>query len=226
MGELWYKRHIDLNPFSRIGRKLICVEFLIWHYTANPGATAENHIDYFQGLKRQNPHDNVDDLYASAHLFIDRDSAVEIIPLEEEAFHAGSRWYNQRSIGIELCIEKDGSFHPDTIKRAVQIGAFLCSKHKIDPIGKQLRHFDVTGKICPKPWVDHPDQFVKFKNDVASVMMGEYKMCADDANAIIKTYLKPAWQCAHDKGDKPGMKEAGRLADELRKASNQPVQNS
>lgn len=223
--KLWSIHHIDINPFSRVGRKKVAVEFLIWHYTANPGATAENHIAYFQGLRHQNPHDGRDDRYAGAELFVDRDSAVEIIPLDEEAYHAGNRWYNQRSIGIELCIERDGTFHPDTIKRAIKIGAYLCNKYRINPLTKQIRHFDVTGKICPKPWVDHPERFEQFKRDVASTMKGEYKMTAADANKLIKTYLQPAWSAAHRKGDDAGKKEAARLADELRKASNQPVQN-
>lgn len=54
----------------------------------------------------------------------------------------------------------------------------------------------------------------------------EYEMKAADANAIINTYLKPAWKAAHDDGDKETAVEVGRLADELRKASGQPTQNS
>lgn len=223
---LWDCHYIDVNPFSRPGAKLGTVEFLVWHYTANPGASAEAHWGYFQGMKNQNPHDGIEDRYASAHLFIDRDSAVEIIPLDEKAYHAGKAYYNQCSIGIELCIEKDGTFHPDTIKRAVQIGAFLCQKYKLDPLLDQIRHYDVTGKICPKPWVENPGLFKQFKQDVATSMKGEYKMTADDANKIINTYLKPAWGTAHTAGDQAGMKEAARLADELRRASNQQPQNT
>lgn len=222
---LWNCRCIDINPFSRPGIKLGSVEFLVWHYTANPGASAENHFNYFQGLKNQNLHDRVEDRYASAHLFIDRDSAVEIVPLDEKAYHAGKASYNQCSIGIELCIETDGSFHPDTIKRAVQIGAFLCQKYKLDPMLDQIRHYDVTGKICPKPWVEKPGLFKQFRMDVGSAMKGEYKMTAEDANKLIATYLKPEWAKAQKAGDQAGMKEAGRLADELRKASNQQPQN-
>lgn len=225
MAELWDTRLIDVNPFSRPGAKMTSIEFLVWHYTANPGASAENHFNYFLGLKNQNPHDSIEDRYASAHLFIDRDSALEIIPLDEKAFHSGNRWYNACSIGIELCIEKDGNFHPDTIKRAVQIGAYLCEKYRIDPIQRQIRHYDVTGKLCPKPWVLNPTLFKLFKRDVAAAMKGDYIMRAEDANKIIATYLQPAWAAAHSKGDTEGKKEAARLADELRKASNQPMKN-
>lgn len=225
MNDLWDIRHISVNPFSRIGRKKKGFEYLVWHYTANPGATAENHIAYFQGLGNQNPNDNEDDRYASAELFVDRDSAVEIIPLDEEAFHAGDRWYNQHAIGIELCIERDGSFHPDTLKRAIAIGAYLCSRYNINPLTHQIRHYDVTKKLCPKLWVEKPALFEQFKRDVANAMKGEYKMTPEDANKIIDTYLRPAWKGAKDKADQTGAAEAARLADELRKASNQTPQN-
>lgn len=225
MSALWTEKHIAVNPFSRCGRKKDRIAFLVYHYTANPGASAEAHFNYLQGLAKQNPNDNTADRYASAELFVDRDSAVEYIPLEEEAFHAGNRWYNRCAIGVELCIEPDGSFHPDTIKRAIQIGAYLCTKYDIDPIKGQIRHYDVTGKICPKPWVEKPGLFQQFKRDVASAMKGAYKMTPDDANKIITTYLKPAWGAAKQKEDQAEMKEAARLADELRKASNQPTQN-
>lgn len=226
MNKLWDTRLIEVNPFSRPGQKLESVEFLVYHYTANPGASAENHFNYFLGLKNQNPHDKYEDTYASAHLFIDRDSALEIIPLEEKAYHAGNRWYNACSIGIELCIEKDGTFHHNTIKRAIEIGAYLCGKYKIDPIQRQIRHYDVTGKLCPKPWVLVPSLFKAFKLDVAAAMKGEYVMRPEDANKIIATYLQPAWMTAHQNGDDEGKKEAARLADELRKTSNQAAKNS
>lgn len=54
----------------------------------------------------------------------------------------------------------------------------------------------------------------------------EYEMKAADANAIINAYLKPAWKEARDSGEKEAAIEVGRLADELRKASGQPTQNS
>lgn len=227
MSKLWDVKHISKNPFSRPGRKRLATEYLVWHYTANPGASAEDHFYYFEGLKNQNPHDDMIDRYASAHLFIDRDSAVEIIPLDEEAFHAGDKRYNQRSIGIELCIEKDGTFHIDTIRRAIEIGIELCQKHGIHPLKSMIRHFDVTGKLCPRLWVERPVLFEAFKNDVyLGVMRGvKYKMNPIDANKIIDTYLKPAYGKAHKAGDEAGKKEAAYLADELRKASDQKTQN-
>lgn len=222
MNGLWNVNHISVNPFSRPGRKLRGISFIVWHYTANPGASAANHERYFESLKNQDTTDSNTDRYASAHIFVDRDSALEIIPLDEEAYHAGQAWYNMNSIGIELCIEKDGSFHPDTIARAVKIGAVLCKRFDLNPLTKTIRHYDVTGKICPKPWVENPKDFFDFKNRVSAAMKGEYRVNAADANKIIDNYLKPAYGAAKTDVER---REVGRLADELRKASGQKTQN-
>jgi N-acetylmuramoyl-L-alanine amidase len=54
----WIEKFINVNQFSRSGKKLNTVKKLVVHYTANPGASAENHYRYFNTLK---------DRYASAH---------------------------------------------------------------------------------------------------------------------------------------------------------------
>ena len=33
-----------------------------------------------------------------------------------------------------------------------------------------IRHYDVSGKLCPKYFVEHEEEWVKFKEDVASYM--------------------------------------------------------
>ncbi|WP_225986226.1 N-acetylmuramoyl-L-alanine amidase [Psychrobacillus glaciei] len=85
--------------------------------------------------------------YTSAHLFVDRTKALDLIPLDEVAFHANERkegplipslratssYYpggnaNLISIGIEMCVEKDGTIHPDTIARTVLVVQML--QHK------------------------------------------------------------------------------------------------
>jgi len=169
------KNHIHVNPFSRPGKKLQSRSKTVWHYTANPGASDEAHVGYFDGLRFQDPNDNKPDRYASAHIFIDKDSAREIIPLDEMAYHAGNTWYNLNSIGVELCIEKDGTFHPNTIAQAIEVGVYLAKTFGQDPLKDFIRHYDIeqvseTGKrwrkICPKPWVDKPADWEQFKKNV------------------------------------------------------------
>jgi N-acetylmuramoyl-L-alanine amidase len=165
------------NEFSRPGIKLIGVKGIVMHYTATPGATDQNEHDFFDGK------DGGGGRYASAHFFVDRDSATLIIPLDEVAYHANEHackvdnlkatapYYknggaNLTSIGIEMCVEKDGTIHGSTVKRAEQVAAELCKKFNLEPKKDIYRHYDITGKVCPKPWVDHPALFTQFVKDV------------------------------------------------------------
>jgi N-acetylmuramoyl-L-alanine amidase len=172
---VWTDKFITVNGYARSGKKLTGVRKIVMHYTANPGATAQNHHDYFQ---------NLNDRYASAHFFVDKNEAICIIPLNEVAYHAndvqkknadGSAWRgvkellpnaNLLSIGIEMCIEKDGSFHADTLKRAEDVAVELCKKFGLDPATDIVRHRDVTYKNCPAPWVTSAEGFNAFKKNV------------------------------------------------------------
>lgn len=166
-------RHINKNKFSRPGYKLLRIGAFVIHYTANHGGTADNHFNYFNNLR---------DRYASAHIFVDRSKALEIIPLNEVAFHANERkkgplisslkattgYYpggnaNLISIGIEMCMEKDGTIHPDTITRTLLVLRKLQKQFGVWPI---YRHYDVTGKKCPSPFITNGKLWTKFLTDV------------------------------------------------------------
>jgi N-acetylmuramoyl-L-alanine amidase len=186
---------ISINPFSRPGIKRSSTKKVVWHYTANPGATAQGHYLYFDSLKKQNARDDDEDRYASANTFIDRYQILEIIPLDEKAYHASVA--NGYSIGVELCIEKDGTFHPNTIKQAIEYGEYLAKTYGLDPLNDFIRHFDVTGKLCPKRWVEKPAEWIQFKKDVKLAMaMPKFPLKREDAKLIIDKYLKPAYGAA------------------------------
>lgn len=176
--------YVVKNKFSRPGYKLLDVLGIVLHWTANPGGTDENHADFFDGA------DGGGSRYAGAHMFVDKDSATLIIPLDEVAYQAnekacriarlkgsikradGSTYHgdaNVTTISLELCVEKDGTIHPDTIARAVKIVAEWCKKYKLD-VNDIYRHYDVTGKLCPRPFVDNPAMFTNFKNNVQNIL--------------------------------------------------------
>ncbi|WP_330937749.1 N-acetylmuramoyl-L-alanine amidase [Bacillus amyloliquefaciens] len=184
-------QYIDINKWTRPGIKNNGVKKLAVHYTANPGASAANHYRYFgQTLPAQNRNlSEKKQTFASAHIFVDRTEAICIIPLNEVAYHANDvqQFVNGQpyrgvvalkpnanflSIGVELCIEKDGTFHPDTIARAEQVCAELCKMYKLDPTNDIVRHYDITHKICPAPWVSNPQGFSDFKARVKKRMAG------------------------------------------------------
>ncbi|MCZ4248212.1 N-acetylmuramoyl-L-alanine amidase [Bacillus amyloliquefaciens] len=184
-------QYIDINKWTRPGIKSNGVKKLAVHYTANPGAPAANHYRYFgQTLPAQNRNlSEKKQTFASAHIFVDRTEAICIIPLNEVAYHANDvqQFVNGQpyrgvaalkpnanflSIGVELCIEKDGTFHPDTIARAEQVCAELCKMYKLNPINDIVRHYDITHKICPAPWVNNSQGFADFKARVKKRMAG------------------------------------------------------
>lgn len=185
----WINDFIKINKYSRPSTKLKEVRKIIAHYTANPGASARNHVKYFgESLIALNEKLAPEDRrYASAHLFIDKIEAICIVPLDEITFAANDIQKrikgipyrgipellpnaNFLSINVELCIEKDGTFHPDTIKRAEQVFAELCKMFNLDPLNDIVRHFDVTAKYCPALWVKDFSQFNNFKDNVNAIV--------------------------------------------------------
>lgn len=182
----WRNDFIVTNKYTRPGKKLTEVRKLILHYTANPGASANNHKRYFgESLIAQNERlPEEAKRYASAHIFIDKLEAICIVPLDEITFAANDNQKyvngkpyrgvpellpnaNYLSINVELCIEKDGTFHPETIKRAEDVFAELCRMFNRDPLSDIVTHQMVTAKSCPRPWIDKNEQlFVDFKNRV------------------------------------------------------------
>jgi N-acetylmuramoyl-L-alanine amidase CwlA len=164
------KDHVQINPYSRSGDKLLRLQAIVVHYTANPHANAEDHQEFFDGPDGGNYR------YAGAHLFVDRHEVVEVIPLNEVGYHANERkagpllsalrattsYYpggnaNLLTIGIEMCIEKDGSFHPDTVERTRLLIKTLQRWYPqlSDTQNRVVRHYDITGKNCPKPFVEN-----------------------------------------------------------------------
>lgn len=192
---LWREDLIPINEYSRPGTPLRLVRNIVVHYTGNPGASAANHVTYFgKSMIEQNikiiaeanrlPSPQKEEhlklvRYASAHLFVDPGDAVLIIPLDEMSYHASQA--NPYSIGIELCIEKDGSFHPDTVRRSAAIVAEMCKRYGLNPLRDVIRHYDVTGKICPKPYVDDPAAWEAFRQAVDRAMRGEVE---EDMNEL------------------------------------------
>jgi hypothetical protein len=147
----------------RVGRTQP-VQYIVMHYTANNGDTAKNNCDYYH---------RVGGLQASAHYFVDEYGAMQSVHEDDTAWHCGARAYwhpecrNANSIGIEMCSRKraDGSYYikPETVANAAALAREIMQRYGIDT-DHVLRHYDVTGKRCPMPWVDDPAQWTAFKD--------------------------------------------------------------
>ncbi len=83
------------------------------------------------------------------------------------AWHCGAKKYvhpecrNANSIGIEMCVRNKGSkadtsrdwyFEDATVQAAIELTRQLMTKYNITA-DHVIRHYDVTGKICPNPYV-------------------------------------------------------------------------
>ncbi|MDE1367661.1 peptidoglycan recognition protein family protein [Bacillus licheniformis] len=167
------KNYVKVNQYTRPGLKLAGVKGIVMHWTATPGASALNERNYFNGTCI------ADKRYASAHYFVDRKEAQLIIPENEVAYHAHdqNRCYvsflkpnaNTKSISVEMCVEKDGKIHSQTIQNAAELVADLCKRYGLST-NKIVRHYDVTNKNCPAPWVSDSSQLTAFRKKVDSLL--------------------------------------------------------
>ena len=169
------------------------IEFLVIHYTGNNGDTAENNCRYFASNSAG----------ASAHYFVDEDSICQSVRDTDTAWHCGTRgvYYhktcrNANSIGIELCSMKNSKgyfFRKETVERAVELVRELMEKYNI-PIENVVRHYDVSHKICPAPFVNDEAAWEDFKRRLADEMTQEqFNKMADAWLASLGERATPAY---------------------------------
>lgn len=148
------------NEYSRPGITNEQINGIVVHYTANPGSTAMENRNYFEGLKDTHL------AKVSSNFVIGLEGEiVQCIPTWEMAYASNDR--NSDTISIECCHpDETGKFNAATYKSLVQLCAWLCVKYDLTS-EDVIRHYDVTGKDCPKYFVEHEDAWVQFKADVA-----------------------------------------------------------
>ena len=135
------------------------VKYIMIHQTANTskGANAYMHAKLqANGNSRQ----------ASWHYQVDADNIYQSFPDTAQAWHAGNRYYNQNSIGIELTVNSDGNYI-GTVEHGAELVKYLMNKHNV-PISNVIRHKDASGKYCPRELLDGKNgiNWAKFKQMV------------------------------------------------------------
>ncbi|MCC8029201.1 MAG: N-acetylmuramoyl-L-alanine amidase [Lachnospiraceae bacterium] len=150
---------LTVNEYSRPGIALEEVNGIVIHYTANPGTSAEANRDYFEGLKDSHA------TKASAHFIVGLEGEiVQCIPTAEIAYASNDR--NSDTLSIECCYEnEDGSFNQATYDSVIHLTAWLCAKFGLTS-DDVMRHYDITGKLCPVYYVENPDAWEQFLADV------------------------------------------------------------
>lgn len=149
------------NDYSRPQTPLREVNNIVVHYTGNPGTTGLANRNYFENLKTKKT------TSASSHYVIGLEGEIiQCLPLNEISYATNQR--NNDTISIETCHpDATGKFNDKTYQSLVTLVANLVKEYdlKVDDV---IRHYDVTQKKCPLYFVDHPDEWEAFKDDVSS----------------------------------------------------------
>lgn len=147
---------LPVNPYSRPGTPLENIKGIVVHYVANPGSTGWDNRHYFEGLAESH------ERKAGAHFIIGLDGTViQCVPLNELTYCSNSR--NADTVSIECCHPKeDGKFTEETYQSLVKLCKWLMDRYDLEP-DDVIRHYDVTGKLCPLYFVEHEDAWEAFK---------------------------------------------------------------
>lgn len=150
---------LPVNEWSRPGTPLDAVNGIVVHYVGNPGTTAAQNHSYFENLATTH------ETKASSNFLIGLDGEVLLnVPPDEVAFCSNER--NNDTLSIECCHPgADGAFTDETYDSLVRLVAFLCDAYDLSR-EDIIRHYDITGKQCPLYFVEHPDAWDAFLDDV------------------------------------------------------------
>lgn len=165
------------------------IKYIVLHYVGALGG-AEANCRYYAGKY----------IGASAHYFVGFDGEIwQSVEDGDIAWHCGAKNYlhpecrNSNSIGIELCVRNKGNqsadgqdwyFEDATVKAAEQLVRYLMQKYDVDA-EHVIRHYDVTGKICPNPYVyNHTEH--KWKEFLENVAVREDSEKNDEKETLTK----------------------------------------
>ena len=146
---------VEVNGSGRRGEPIDRVTAIAIHYVGNPGTTAQQNRDYY----------DQPDTPVSSHFVIGLDGEViQCVPLTEKSSATNER--NRDTISIEVCHpDETGQFTQASYDSLVRLTAWLCDEFGLDR-GDVIRHYDVTGKLCPLYFVAHPEAWEQFLQDV------------------------------------------------------------
>lgn len=153
------------NEYSRPQEPLPEVTEIFVHYTANKGTSAAQNRSYFENLGITG------ETSASAHFVIGfNGEIIQCLPLDEIGYAVMEHNYN--SISIECCyLREDGKFEDATYDSLIRLVGWLMSEYDLGPSAVK-RHYDSNGKLCPKYYVEHEDEWEQFIRDVENYING------------------------------------------------------
>lgn len=150
---------LTVNEYSRPGEAVEEVQKIVVHYIGNPGTSAQQNRNYFESLK------DLQDVSMSSNFIIGLDGEIiECVPPGEVAY--ASKSMNYYSISIENCHpDTTGKFTEATYRSCVRLTAYLLEEYDLER-EDIIRHYDVTGKECPRYFVRNQEEWETFRDDV------------------------------------------------------------
>lgn len=182
------------------------IDYIVLHYYGGL-SSAINNSNYFKDVYRG----------ASAHYFVDDQDIIRVVRDTDVAWSVGdktvgalkSKVSNSNSINVEIrpykidpnsinSQDRDWYFTEQTLINTVDLVKYLMAEHNV-PISKVIRHHDVTGKLCPRPFVgnDTNDYYKKTGNQlwlefkkrlVNTIDGGDEEMTQEQFNAMMDKY--------------------------------------
>ena len=152
-------------------------KYIVIHYVGSVSSAKAN-ADYFYSVNRQ----------ASAHYFVDENEIYQVVSEKDSAWHCGTnRTYykdcrNSNSIGIEMCcFNNNGTLDikEEVVNRTIELTKELMKKYNI-PVDNVIRHYDVTHKCCPAPFVNNSSRWNDFKSRLIKASDLQYKAHIQD----------------------------------------------
>ena len=146
---------IHKHTTARTGILLEDINNIVIHYVGNPNTSAKNNRDYFDKVSTT----------VSSHFIVGLDGEViQCVPIYERSAASNNR--NKDTISIETCHpDESGKFNENTYNSLIKLTAYLCYEFDLSQ-DDVIRHYDVTGKICPKYYVENEEEWENFKSDV------------------------------------------------------------
>ena len=140
---------------ARSGRALADFNGVVIHYVGNPATSAAANRNYFAKVGTT----------VVSHFVVGLDGEViQCLPLWERSVASNNR--NKDTISIEVCHPDDsGQFNAATYDAVVRLTAWLCRVGDLTT-EQVIRHYDVSGKECPRYYVRNEGAWQQFLTDV------------------------------------------------------------
>ncbi len=206
------------------------IKYIVIHYVGAV-STAVNNAKYFKSVNRR----------ASAHYFVDDNSICQCVEDKDAAWHCGGglqglfghKYYkkclNSNSIGVEMCCYKNSKGKLDisdkTIANTIELVKSLMKKYNISS-NNVIRHYDVTGKKCPAPFVSDSKKWNNFKSKLTSTTSKTTQTSnkTSNTNKSKTTYIQnsrvKSWQIVMNKVYRCGLVQDGSYGPDSQKKAN------